>query len=265
MRRCEGAIWATRKSVTTKNQFLETVRKALGRSMPVPSGTPPRPAAEFPTLGDVLAPVAEKEYIGRFEDELRKVGGITHQAQSPGQLDDTLRDILAPAGAGQVVLSRNPLLRRLRLADRVQAWGYPVVSWPPEKDVAADELAQFRSQCFSAKAGITGTEFALVESGTFVLTSVTEGTQLVSLAPPLHIVLYRRSQVVECLEEVLSRLCDARSNPSAVGAGRSIVFITGQSRTADIEQISIRGVHGPLSIHAILVEESCLILDSDRD
>jgi L-lactate dehydrogenase complex protein LldG len=240
--------------VTTKNHFLERVRKALGRPVMELSRNPAGPALDCPPLGNVLPPVPEKDFIGRFEEELRKVGGVTHHAGSPGELGETLREILAPTGAGHVVLSRNPLLRRLQLAESLQSWGHPVVAWPWEKEVTPDELAQFRAQCFSANAGITGADFALVESGSFVVTSVTEGSQLVSLAPPVHIVLYRRGQVVETLEQVLSNL---RENGSA---GRSIVFITGQSRTADIEQISIRGVHGPLSVHAILVEESCLMI-----
>jgi L-lactate dehydrogenase complex protein LldG len=238
--------------MTTKDQFLERVRKALGHSV----GGPSRPAPEFPSLGRVLAPVAKEDLIDRFRDELKKVGGVTHQAGSLADLDRTLREILASAGSGPVILSRNPLLNKLRLAEKLGSWGDSVVAWPPrEKDVTADEVGHFRSQCFSGKAGITGADFALVESGSFVLTSATEGSQLVSLAPPLHIVLYLRSQVLETLEEVLDNLL--KRSPAA-DAGRSIVFITGQSRTADIEQISIRGVHGPLSIHAILVEDSCL-------
>jgi L-lactate dehydrogenase complex protein LldG len=45
--------------------------------------------------------------------------------------------------------------------------------------------------------------------------------------------------------------------PEQAETGRSVVFITGTSRTADIEQILIRGVHGPGEVHAILVEPEC--------
>jgi hypothetical protein len=50
-----------------------------------------------------------------------------------------------------------------------------------------------------------------------------------------------------------------KATVSAELAGRSVVFLTAQSRTGDIEQILIRGVHGPGELHAILVEEACLI------
>jgi L-lactate dehydrogenase complex protein LldG len=237
--------------MTTKNKFIERVGKALGHSIVGPSSAAP----EFPPLGRVLAEVAAEDFIDRFEEELKKVGGVPHHAGSPADLDRNLREILGSAGAGPIVLSRNPLLNQLGLGERLQSWGYSVVGWPRENEVTAGELDEFRNQCFCATAGITGADFALVESGSFVLTSATEGSQLVSLAPPLHIVLYVRNQVLETLEEVLSNLL--KRSPAA-DAGRSIVFITGQSRTADIEQISIRGVHGPLNIHAILVKDSCL-------
>jgi len=104
--------------------------------------------------------------------------------------------------------------------------------------------------------GITGVEFALAETGSLVLTSLTEGAQLTSLAQPVHVALYRRGQLVASLDEVLERLPVA-SHPDLTLPGRSVVFITGTSRTADIEQILIRGVHGPGELHAILVEAAC--------
>ena len=101
-------------------------------------------------------------------------------------------------------------------------------------------------------------DFALAESGTLVLSSATEGSQLTSLAPPVHIALYRRRQLVASLEELLER-ASMGGDRGILGGGRSIVLITGTSRTADIEQILIRGVHGPRQVHAILVEDSCFI------
>jgi L-lactate dehydrogenase complex protein LldG len=85
---------------------------------------------------------------------------------------------------------------------------------------------------------------------------LTEGSQLTSLAPPVHIALYRRSQIRASLDEVLQNLPVSR-DPAVPSPARSLVFVSGTSRTADIEQILVRGVHGPRSVHAILVEDSC--------
>jgi L-lactate dehydrogenase complex protein LldG len=80
--------------------------------------------------------------------------------------------------------------------------------------------------------------------------------QVASLAPPIHVALFRRHQIVGSLDEVLAKL-PISSSPDHPSANRSVVFITGTSRTADIEQILIKGVHGPREVHAILVEDSC--------
>src|SRR5208283_2950411 len=119
-----------------------------------------------------------------------------------------------------------------------------------------DSLPDFNKASFAAGAGITGVDFVLAESGTLVLSSATEGVQVASLAVPIHIALYRRSQLVGSLDEVLAKLPISRSR-NLPSPGRSVVFVTGTSRTADIEQVLIRGVHGPREVHAILVEDTC--------
>jgi L-lactate dehydrogenase complex protein LldG len=241
--------------MTTRGRMLERVRKALGRSESDPHPGSVRSRHEFPALGKVIPSIPAGELIGKFEQELKKVGGITQRAGSRSQLDEILSGILASAGEGPVVLSRNPLIARLNLQANLGAWGRSVITWRDAEHTTPAAMERFRTACFSAAAGITGAELALAESGSFVLTSETEGAQLASLAPPVHIVLYQRRQLVESLEEALQRV-SAPSASVAAGRCRSIVFITGQSRTADIEQITIRGVHGPLSVHAILVEDN---------
>ena len=71
--------------------------------------------------------------------------------------------------------------------------------------------------------------------------------RLVSLLPPAHIAVVPRGRILTGLDELFSVLPD----PAAVAS--SMVLITGPSRTADIEQILIRGVHGPGQIRVLIV------------
>jgi L-lactate utilization protein LutC len=248
--------------VAGKERMLARILEALGHgasSGPSANAFPHPPA---PPLEGVLPPIPIADLVSRFEEELRNVSGTCHRASTLADLDGIVRSVLASATTPSVVLSRNPLLGQLRLAERLRGLGIAVGEYPePVSDAPTGPAAvldtAYREQCFSAAAGITGVDFALAESGSLVLSSVTEGSQLASLAPPVHIALYRPQQVVAFLEKVLDALPVGRS-PNAPNPGRSVVFVTGPSRTADIEQILIRGVHGPREVHAILVEDSCL-------
>jgi L-lactate dehydrogenase complex protein LldG len=214
-----------------------------------------------PLVG-ILPTIPPEELLPKFEAELAKVAGVAHRAANRQGLEEILETILSHANATSVVLSRDPLLAELNLEPLLRGWGKGISVWQPSgpggAPVAGDaSLRVFAEASFAATVGITGVEFALAETGSLVVTSWTEGAQLASLAPPVHVALYRRSQLVASLDEVLERLPVARASEQAA-PGRSVVFITGTSRTADIEQILIRGVHGPGEVHAILVEEACL-------
>jgi L-lactate dehydrogenase complex protein LldG len=240
--------------MSKRENMLARIRQALGR----PPGEPTAahgPRSDWPDLGPVLPPIPPEELVPKFEEELRKVSGVAYRAGSAAELEETLGRILSAAQSRAAVLSRNPLLGRLGLADKLRSLGLAVATWEDERAAGAE--SSFREQCFSAEVGFSGVEFVLAESGTLVLTSRTEGSQLASLAPPVHVALYQRSQVHATLEEILERLPVPRDLDEPL-PGRSVVFITGPSRTADIEQILIRGVHGPREVHAILVEDSCL-------
>ena len=244
--------------MSTRQEFLGRVQKALGRQPgePLPER---RPDLLFGPLEGVMEPIPAEQIIDKFELELQKVAGSSYRATTMAALDAILQKILRDRQAKEVVYSRNPILAAVGLRAKLAAWGVSADSWPGQ---GADETAPssskpFREKAFAVEVGITGVEFVLAESGTVVVTSRTEGAQLGSLAPPTHIALYRRSQALATLEEVLERL-PVPTDPSQPMPGRSVVFITGPSRTADIEQILIRGVHGPKEVHAILVEDACL-------
>lgn len=241
--------------MTTKEDMLKRVRDALGNHSELTPRFPRLNRETLPELGRVLPPVPADELASKFETEFQKVSGRIHRAASSAELDQILQDILAGCGPGPVILSRNPILCALSISKRMKALGRTTIAWPEDRSISPEEVDRFRSECFSSAVGITGVDVVLAESGSMVLSSLTEGSQLASLAPPAHVAVFRRAQVVETLEEALAAVPAPRD--ASRSALRSIVFITGSSRTADIEQITIRGVHGPTQVHAILVEDSC--------
>jgi len=239
--------------MATREQMLERVRKALGRTQ-ASIGVPHPPTYD---LTGVMPHLAPDQYQAKFEAEWTKVAGVAHRVSTGQELERILQKILAASGTNAVVLSRNPLLAELRLADRLTSLGEVVTAWPDGPPAPDGPLLQeFQAASFEAGVGITGVDYVLAETGSLVLTSLTEGAQLASLAPPVHVALYRRDQLVGSLDEVLAKL-PLQPTSGRAAPGRSVVIVTGTSRTADIEQILIRGVHGPREAHAILVEDSC--------
>lgn len=209
-----------------------------------------------PPLEGVMPAIPPEELADRLESELKSLGCNAYRVETLAGLKETLQSILGPIGATSVVLSRNPILSQLGVAGIVEDMGKRVDQWPAGT-TETPEGSSLNEACFAAGAGITGVDFALAETGSLVLTSFTEGSQLSSLAPPVHIALYRRSQIRASLDEVLQNL-PVSSDPDRPSPARSVVFVSGTSRTADIEQILIRGVHGPGDVHAILIEDTCL-------
>ena len=239
--------------MATREEMLGRVRKALGHP---PEGTLPAPLGAFdPT--SIMPELLPQNYLTKFEMEWEKVSGVAYRVSNMDELEAVFQKVLLLAETHGVALSRNPLLAELHIADRLATLNKFVTSWGDNSQTAGDHsLIDFKKASFHAGAGITGVDYVLAETGTLVLSSKTEGVQVASLAPPIHVALYRRNQLVGSLDELLAKL--QPSFPSGEpSTGRSVVFVTGTSRTADIEQILIHGVHGPGQAHAILVEDSC--------
>lgn len=97
-----------------------------------------------------------------------------------------------------------------------------------------------------AEVGITGADYGLADTGTLVTLACSD-PRLFSLLPPLHIALLKRDRLLSGLDELLLILSEPALHTS------SMVLITGPSRTGDIEQILVRGVHGPGELHAVIV------------
>lgn len=100
----------------------------------------------------------------------------------------------------------------------------------------------------------TGVSFALAgvaETGTLVLVSGPENPTTLNFLPDLHVVLIEAAEVEAVYEDAWTRV---RTRFGAGVMPRTVNFITGPSRSADIEQILLMGAHGPRRLHIVLID-----------
>ena len=106
-----------------------------------------------------------------------------------------------------------------------------------------------RDELLQADAGITTAQLGIAETGTLVLASAAERHRLASLLPKLHVAILPVSRLVPSLGDAFAALA-----PAGQPSSRTITFVTGPSRTADIELELVVGVHGPSRLVVLLVE-----------
>lgn len=112
----------------------------------------------------------------------------------------------------------------------------------------------FNKECEFDESGIkdaiVNADFAIAETGTLVVDSTEEKIRLATtLAENLSLVIYASNMVAK-LENIVSYMNDKNSADNAY-----VAFITGASRTADIERVLTIGVHGPVSLTCYIIED----------
>ncbi len=100
------------------------------------------------------------------------------------------------------------------------------------------------------KSGITGSFCGLAETGTLMLLSSENTAATTSLLPDTHIALVSASRIVRCMEDAWDLF-----RKEIGDLPRQVNFVSGASRTADIEMTLVYGAHGPFRVHVIIVDE----------
>ena len=216
---------------------FEKVRRALGRT-----------ATVAPPPLDHFAPVRVESnpdlILERFIHEVELVRGAVHSCQWR-DLVSTILEIRSSV-AGEIAISGAAFLTELEIERELAANGCATFN---AAGISHPELV---ARLATAAAGITAVDYALAETGTLAVSSDEPGALLVSLLPPVHIAVVRRSQIYSSLDEVINGLSEQLSLNQT--GGRSVSFITGPSRTSDVELVLSIGVHGPKELHVILLD-----------
>ena len=96
--------------------------------------------------------------------------------------------------------------------------------------------------------GLTGCFCAIGETGTLLLLGAAETPKSTALLPETHICVVEASHIVPTMEDAFALMRKEIGEPP-----RATFFVSGPSRTADIEQTIVIGAHGPYRVHVVLV------------
>lgn len=209
-----------------EQQFLETIRKAIGNRQPV---------HEYPSDHEVARVVKrDEDVVERFCRMAVEAKVKLHRVAGENALAGEVVAVLKEIGARSVLVTDQPFPQREAILAAIRGAGVALA------DLKDNDCA------FTADAGLVLSHMGVAETGSIAINSGSNTRRLASLAVPEHIAVLSKSQIVADLLDWAERL------------GKNLVsnevLITGPSKTADIEMNLVMGVHGPKNVHLLLIE-----------
>ena len=222
----------------TRQQMLDRVRGALGRSGPTDASPTP------PEVDDsVVRTVAgADDLVAVFAQRAEAVNAVVHRCTAEGLAEAAVR-VLSEVDARRIVMATPRLAGAEALAEALRRGGIELLDWQGDPQMRAS---------YEADAGLTDVHAAIAETGSIVCEADDAHGRGLSLAPPVHVAVVRRSDIVPDVLDYQRQL--RQIPPEQATSSRSI--ITGPSKTADIEGVLITGVHGPGQVIVLLVEDA---------
>ena len=222
----EHALYSKKEVRLTTNPVIENIRRSLGRT--AQARLVLRPAIYESRKAETVDSDTET-----FLDEIKKLSGVG-QKLSESELDSALKVLVEEQNIRKATAWETPHLRRLGIAEILNSLSVELVS----PNASKHEMAL-------CDLGITEADYLLPETGTLVLRSSAEKPRGVSLLPRVHLAIVRPEMLRPDMHQVFAEAKD----------DHYLVFITGASRTADIELTVTLGVHGPKNLYVWMMAQ----------
>ncbi len=219
--------------MSARQNILARIRKAQGRG-----GAEPTPAE----LAEVRAVIARHE-----------IGPQPSFAHAPDRLAQFRKECERLGTTHATVNSDNEIPGEVAHYLGAHGLGSGVVGWPEFAGLdwhRAGVAYADRPATGDDGTGLTGCFCAIAETGTVLLLSSPATPKVTALLPETHFCVVRASRILDTMEESFALLRHEVGEPP-----RSVFFVSGPSRTADIEQTIVIGAHGPYRVHVIVVVE----------
>lgn len=244
-----------------RREFLDNVRAALGRDAPLDDIRVPDSTAfsdDRSEVGRRLESIrrTQESTVGQLTNELvasaQEAGWIVKRV-GRGRAAECLRGIVVALDADNVLRSDHSILDEIGLDAAFEESPIAVQKIASERSGMSTEAqrATFRQKMLDADVGVTGVDYAVAETGSVAITAGNGVSRLISLLPPVHVAVVLPSQILPSLDELFSTL---RGEFLERGALDYTNIISGPSRSADIEQTLIRGMHGPREVYMIIAD-----------
>jgi L-lactate dehydrogenase complex protein LldG len=189
-----------------------------------------KPAERFDTLETSLAAVDAKLHF--VKDDKKAAAAILA--------------IIKETNVKKLAYTAESILADLKLPEALAEAGYDLIA-PPSADLTPEQAEEWKQSLASVDTGISSAIGIAEETGSMLLTPSQPDHRAVSLLPVHHVAILRSEQVVPDIVSLM-KLWQEKGD-----VGGNAVFVTGPSRTADIEKELVLGIHGPQTVDVILM------------
>lgn len=242
-----------------EQDFFRHVAGRLGRFEPL-QAAPSRTVIGAPEFWQEYE-LDVRDRAEKFRNELEKLGGHVTVYPTLEELQQGLAGLLQELSPTEVGTWGESFLEEFGLSTVLES--YSAVKWDPQNgsDLSGSDLSSsalrgsdLTERMAAVDVGITGCDYAVADTGSLVLLASVEQGRSVSLLPSIHIVLVKQSQIKTRIGEVLADIAQHYPNQGdATKQPSSINFITGPSRSSDIENDLSIGVHGPAAVFSLVL------------
>lgn len=227
-----------RLSKAKEEAFFQHIANRLGRQRITEK--PVQPVRGVPDFWKSYH-LSGEEQIELFMKNWQAMGGDAKRFATKEELVEHMKGIVTSMSARNLIRANHPFLEELGVDAALE--GVDMTVW--KKDSPVDLL----EKAAGADIGITVVDFAIAHTGTVVVTSGPDKGRSLSLLPTAFMAIIRTEDIRTRMGEVMTEI--HKWNGYGMPAG--IHFITGPSRSADIENDLTIGVHGPGIVFAFIL------------
>ncbi|HKL01791.1 MAG TPA: lactate utilization protein [Desulfotignum sp.] len=247
--------------------FINRVRQSLGPDI---GPADVRQARIFPQTSDAVTQNLLQTVQSRTTQERETLLTVLMDQALPLNLHVT--PVADPAEAAQqiaaLVRQKNPEWGEKKALIR---WSHPLLDALELESVLADQHIPvhitamdphadlqkqrqvIREKTIDSFMGITAADYCVADTATIVMKTYPHQGRAVSLLPAVHVAVITLDQILTNLTELYAVLDDYEKNTPKNGLTHHMVFISGPSKTADIELTMVHGAHGPKEMHIFVV------------